>query len=701
MGGGGKGSTTQTTNQNQSYSADPRVQAAGTQALSGAQSAASQPFQMPVAPVAGFSPLQQQVFNQYQNTVNQPYYQTAQSLYNQSAAPISANDINQYFLPEVGGVTAQMQNIFGQQQSQNNANLIQSAGGVGADRIAVGQGNLANQQGLAAGQTFSNIYNSAVAQAQADKARQYGAAQGIQGLGGQVIGGANAAGTMQQQQSQAELNAPYQNTLARLAYPFQTAQYLAGVTGGLAPAFGGTTIGTGNQVTTPPQPTLANQLIGLGTAGVGAYNALGGSNAFGGGNPFTDSYGGSSSNPLSMEGSLPLQASDYGTGYADGGEVDDEKEPLHENSYVPTNTLPMGAGHSGPLTGALNMSMPAPQQQSSSSGLGDIAKLATSVLPFFLAARGGDVPHYDDGGDIDWGQIGTGSPTPAPTFNDRFGAAFPRGAGSNVETNPHPVPPGTVPVPTPYPGPGKLGEDHPDAIRLDQPSTVTAKPEEEPDYAPPPNKESTPREIRQAMMPKSFQPYPDALNRDWGQNVTRSPWLSLIQAGATIASTPGPLGSAIGKGMLAGTKSLDDQRKELRSEQELNDKAVELYQKAQQHLDKYNKMVPYERESVIARNKEIDQAERGISGKNKFTGTNYQQAAEFIRNTHPGMTSDELQPLIEAEVARRKRYLTMGTPAAGNAPAVSPQIGPDPGEGKRVPGQWYIGPSGQPQQWQG
>src|SRR5260370_1387472 len=190
---------------------------------------------MPVAPVAGFSNDQQSAFGQYQQLAGpNSYLNTAANYANQAGTPLTQNDINQYYNPAVDSVTKQLQNIFGEQNVQNQGDLTAKAGGVGADRIAVGMGDLANQQGLAAGQTYANLYQQAVTTAEQQKQMQAGAAgqfgnieQGALG----ATGALNAAGTQQQQQTQAQLNAPYQNILARIAYQFQTPQYLAGIAG--------------------------------------------------------------------------------------------------------------------------------------------------------------------------------------------------------------------------------------------------------------------------------------------------------------------------------------------------------------------------------------------------------------------------------------------------------------------------------------
>src|SRR5882672_3352504 len=234
----GKGSNTTTTNQNQTYTPAGGSQIQG--ALTQAQNAAQLPFNIPQAPVAGFSQDQQTAFQNVNNAqgMAQPYINQAQQYFTPQGA-------QSFFNPAVDAVTAQMQNIFGQQNQQNNANLVQSAGGVGADRIAVGQGNLANQQGLAAGQTYANLYGQAQQAAQAAGQGQLATGQQAQGAAYGDINALLQSGGLQQQLSQAQLNAPYQQQLAQAAFPYQQASFNAGITGALAPALGGTTTGQG------------------------------------------------------------------------------------------------------------------------------------------------------------------------------------------------------------------------------------------------------------------------------------------------------------------------------------------------------------------------------------------------------------------------------------------------------------------------
>src|SRR5258707_15295338 len=114
----GKGSNTTTTQQQQTYNPTgaPQIQTALTQA----QNAAQLPFNIPQAPVAGFSQDQQTAFQNINNAqgMAQPYI-------NQAQQDFSPQGAQSFFNPAVDAVTAQMQNIFGQQNQQNNAILAQ------------------------------------------------------------------------------------------------------------------------------------------------------------------------------------------------------------------------------------------------------------------------------------------------------------------------------------------------------------------------------------------------------------------------------------------------------------------------------------------------------------------------------------------------------------------------------------------------
>src|ERR1700739_2379082 len=110
MCGGSKGqSTSQAT-----YAPNPVAVNAITGALGTAQTAAQTPFNLPQAPVAGFSPDQLAAFQTVNNSpgMENPYFTQASQLFNQSA---QGPNINQFFNPLANQVGAQLQNIFGQQ----------------------------------------------------------------------------------------------------------------------------------------------------------------------------------------------------------------------------------------------------------------------------------------------------------------------------------------------------------------------------------------------------------------------------------------------------------------------------------------------------------------------------------------------------------------------------------------------------------
>lgn len=862
---GSKGSNQVSTQQ--TYTPDPQIKAAGYQALGGAQSAANQPFQMPQAPVAGFSPFQQQAFGQVQASqgMSLPYFDDAAQFMRGSASPISQQDVQQYYNPMAQNVTNQLQNIFGQQMHQATGNATQAAGGVGADRIGVAQGNIANQQGLAAGQTYAGLYQQALQAAQQNKQMQAGAGFGMGQLGpaaqNSFLQGTTAlgqAGGQQQALQQQQLNSQYQQQLAAIAYPFQTPQYLAGITGGLAPAMGGTT----NATTTYPSPSPLAQGLGVGASALGMFGGLGGFGGMGGkggGSSYGPTYGAPSGGWGSMGGvSYPTfrrggrafadggttygdlastqgakVGNPYGSdddetpdsGYADGGDVDDTPSlpgaappPINSTSIVPKISMPSGGGHSGLLGHEEIKHIPLPQGGSGggagggSGGSSDAikagAQVAMQVLPFMLA-RGGPVNPFDinqrfaDGGETD-DYLG-GSAEPQPDFPFESGKAAPdnidtmdvpyetagarpkdphfslsglaerasefypekarqigestrqaiAGLNANPSTpnpvggilpqsaqifggnqaqsapaspsqpastpdvaptpaampvNPMGFPNGQVPLPRGNPrttdgvratmanewssaGMSPVGlqgvemnvadesKFDPNSRIPDQPkwggeahyahglyqeggaewnnyqawlqknapgadwrdpalqSRFTAQNlrENYPQVWKAMNEAKTPgeaadaflrgylkpaaehvasrsekylggeqnpygnknivanRDMTMASVLGGKKPYPDALDRDWGQNLTRSPWMSLVKAGAAMAGATGPIGSVIGKGIGAGANELDRQRGELRNEQELNNKADALFQHAKTHLDAYQRMTPYEK----------------------------------------------------------------------------------------------------------
>src|SRR5262249_26507274 len=273
---GAKSQTVQT-NQSQNYTPDPYARGAIQGALGTAQNVAQTPFSTPQAPVAGFSPDQLRAFQLTGQVpgMAQPYFDQAQGY-------LTGQRTGDFFNPYAANVTAGLEDIFGKQMSQTTGQLTQAAGGVGADRIAVGQSELARQQSLGAGQTLANLYAPALQAAQTagfglanfGPASQNAALQGAQALLG--------TGGLQQQLAQAQANAPYQQELARINWPYMNSQFLTGSVGALAPGLGGTTQGQGQTIYPPGNPW--GSIIGAGTAlagGLGSFGGGGGPGSYG------------------------------------------------------------------------------------------------------------------------------------------------------------------------------------------------------------------------------------------------------------------------------------------------------------------------------------------------------------------------------------------------------------------------------------
>lgn len=262
--------------------------------LSRAQGVASTPYQAYGGQlVAGFSPDQQQAFQQTQRLqgVAQPYINTAAGYAATGASPVSPGDISNYTNPWQSQVTAAtMANINETNAEQRNAltsNQVAS-GALGGDRSAVSQAELARQQGLASNQTLAGInsqgFTTALGAAEADKARAGQAAYTFGSLGNEALStgltGTSAllgTGGLQQQLSQAQLNVPYQQWQQAQAFPYQQTQWLAGLATGVGSNMGGTSS------TTAPPPNPWSTYGGLGLAAAGMFLRRGGRVGYDGG----------------------------------------------------------------------------------------------------------------------------------------------------------------------------------------------------------------------------------------------------------------------------------------------------------------------------------------------------------------------------------------------------------------------------------
>lgn len=271
----GKGSNTTTSTSTNT----PAGSGYTTTALNTAQAAAQTPYQ------AYGGELTAPVNSQQQTGIGginasaglaQPYYNTAQSYATNAGAPLTAAQIQQYQNPYTQSVVDATQNQFNNQNQQQLQQVKGNAalqGALGGNREAVAEANVTNQQQLAQAPVIAGLYNQSYAQglqtAQQQQAQQGSAAAILGGLGtgneNAALSGAGAqlgAGTLEQQTSQSQDTAAYQQYLNQLAYPFQTSQFLTGSVAALTPGLGGTTTGS----TTGPPPSLLGQILGAGTA---------------------------------------------------------------------------------------------------------------------------------------------------------------------------------------------------------------------------------------------------------------------------------------------------------------------------------------------------------------------------------------------------------------------------------------------------
>lgn len=358
---------------------------------------AQQPYQPYNGPqVAGFSPMQGAGFENINNAqgMGQPYIDQATGFARMGGMPvgdISSADIQRYFNPyQQAVVNATMGNI-NETNAQQQQQVIGNAalqGALGGDRVGVAQSELARQQGLASNQTLANLnaqgFNAASTLAQSQQANQQAnagrAGQTAFALGnlgqeaqGLALSGANSqisAGGQQQQLEQAKLNAQYQKYMEAQAFPYQQAQWLAGLTTGIGSNAGGfnTSANTGsNMGSNTGFNTASNTGFNTGTnTGTTSGTNTGSTNTSGLSHSL-DTVTPPPPNPWSQYAGLGLTAlSMFGgahggrvKGYDEGGAVTPYGAPPH--GIVPQMGMARGAGL--PQMPPTQLAMPQPMMQ--------------------------------------------------------------------------------------------------------------------------------------------------------------------------------------------------------------------------------------------------------------------------------------------------------------------------------------------------
>lgn len=343
--GGGEQSTTST------FTPPKNVRKLGNEVLTRTQEQLDQPYVVPTQQIAGWTPDQMLAFQGVRDAqgVWSPYWDQAKGYAESAANPITEGDINNYFNPWADEALAAFNDDIGSRWKTQQGNLVQSAGGVGADRIAVGQAEGMRQNNLARGQLLSDIWSKALAAAQQGKGREANAAaqfaqlgQGAQGASYTDAGALYGAGTAQQGLGQQELNADYAAAIANLDAPWKNLERAGNTVARVGPAMGGTTTNT------YPGASPIGQIAGLAGTAAGAIfggpagAAIGGQlaggfgNMFGGGTPTgftgntTNPFAGVSGATTSFMGGVPypMLAATGGriTPYAEGGAVTGEPD---------------------------------------------------------------------------------------------------------------------------------------------------------------------------------------------------------------------------------------------------------------------------------------------------------------------------------------------------------------------------------------
>jgi len=233
---------------------------------------------IPQQQVAGFDPMQQQAFQLAQQGLGafQPYLNQATQYAQQATQQYDPSQAYKpYMNPYQDEVIGAIERQFGKAQNLQNQQA-QQAGAFGGARQGIQSAELSGQRAQTVGAAQAQNYGQAQAQAQQQFASQMGrygeAAQQMAGLGGQQqqqqlgdIASLMSAGSVQQQRSQQELDAQYQQQLQQLYEPYQRLGFTSDIYQGMPSSAMAISMGT-----SPGSNPLA-QAVGTGITGLAAY----------------------------------------------------------------------------------------------------------------------------------------------------------------------------------------------------------------------------------------------------------------------------------------------------------------------------------------------------------------------------------------------------------------------------------------------
>ncbi len=272
-GGGGGGQSSAPSMQTQIIREAPGIEERKLELMDIARQVAQKPINLPDYQVAGLGALEQQGMNLAGTTgVGAGTVQQGINQINASAAPIGAQQINQYLNPYQSYVTDEIGRQGQIMQNQLGAQAIRS-GAFGGGREGVQQAELQGRTLSAMGMANQQGFNTALGAAQNQQQLGLRAGQqlGQMGMGQQQMaqGDINqlfAAGGVQRQLAQQTLDAQRQSTLQQQYEPYQRAEFLANLYAAGPKSQSGITMGTA------PSTSPLAQSVGTGIAAFSAFN---------------------------------------------------------------------------------------------------------------------------------------------------------------------------------------------------------------------------------------------------------------------------------------------------------------------------------------------------------------------------------------------------------------------------------------------
>lgn len=397
----GKGTNTTTNETTTAPSA--QAGAAYSSVLNQAQGVAATPYQSYsgelVAPFNAEQNAGVAGVNQYANAA-QPAISSAMTQTAANSQPLTSAQIQQYMSPYTQDVVNSTQAQFNNQNQQQQQGVVGNAiaqGALGGNRSAVAQSEMANQQQLAQAPVIAGLENQgyqtglSTAQQQQQVGLQGAAQTANLGVAGQTAGLTGAgtqlsAGAQQQATQQALDTANYGQFQNQQAYPFEEAQWLAGIDTGVGSQLGGTSTGE----TTAPAPSIAGQVAGAATAGTGILGATG---AFGSAGWMLPALAALARGGIAqiedeikraqggkVEGVAGFAGGGAVRGYADGGWTSGVSAVPYSGArgYIPTNSITHG---SGPPHASAPAAYNPPQNSltSQAASIGSLAKTITDA----------------------------------------------------------------------------------------------------------------------------------------------------------------------------------------------------------------------------------------------------------------------------------------------------------------------------------